>query len=77
MTAQITNPPKPEHTIAQWKARLAVDGWVTVASCHDKQMWYREHVGEAYLIHAVDEQGLWTRAPDGYTNFIAFRDAEF
>lgn len=77
MTAQITNPPKPEHTIEEWKNRLAIDNWVTISSCSDRMYWYREHVGTAFMVWRVDRDGLWVTAPDGCSNFIAFRDAEF
>lgn len=76
-TAQITNPPKPEHSLAEWKHRLSVDNWVTVTSCSDKQMWYAHEVGSSFMIHKADQDGLWTREPAGYSNFIKFEDAEF
>lgn len=65
------------NLMLEWKRRIEGEPWVTIRQCPDRSMWYRDEIHQQFLIFRVDQDGLWTRDREGFTNFIKFADAEF
>lgn len=49
---------------------------IKIIKCGSPMLWYYRHVGKTFRLLREDDEGYWTRQPEGYLNVVRKQDAE-
>ena len=50
--------------------------YFVIKSCADAQKWYANKIGRTFFAYKEDEDGLWVRDENGYSNVVDRKDAD-